>query len=290
MDSECIYVYDFERFSKKKKQRSCSLCSLCSQNTQPRIVNMVGETQGTNGSSIRYLDTEATYDLWAQQYDTDGNFLTALDSEEMKTLLPTFLSMVKTPKPWKIVDLGCGTGRNTVQLLGHPEIDVVVALDLSPKMLEIAKDRIKSTDPEAIVLFEVYDMLRAPSPPPAALGATAVISTLVVEHIPLPEFFKTVSTILGPGGLLLLTNMHSEMGSLTQAGFMDPETGEKVRPVSYAHSMDDILLEAETRGFEVILPLAETKLTEQDVEAYGQRAAKYVGVRVWYGGILRKQT
>lgn len=251
---------------------------------------MVGETQSTDGSTIRYLDTEATYDLWAQHYDTDGNFLTALDSKEMKTLLPNFLSMVKTPKPWKIIDLGCGTGRNTVQLLDHPEIDVVVALDLSSNMLEIARDRIKSTKPEANVVFEVYDMLKAPSPPAPALGATAIISTLVIEHIPLPDFFKTVSAMLVPGGLLLLTNMHSDMGRLTQAGFVDPETGQKVRPTSYAHSVDDIVLEAQTLGFEVVSPFRERELTVEDVEAFGRRAAKYAGVRVWYGGILRKQT
>lgn len=253
---------------------------------------MVGEAQSKDGSTIRYLDTEATYDLWAQHYDTDGNFLTALDSEEMTTLLPKFLFMLKSPKPWKIVDLGCGTGRNTIHLLDLPaEIDVVVALDLSPKMLEIAENRIKATKHEAAnVVFEVYDMLKAPSPPAAALGATAVISTLVVEHIPLPEFFKTVSAILEPGGLLLLTNMHSQMGSLTQAGFVDPKTGERIRPTSYAHSVEDIVTEATTQGFELISPFEERELTEEDVELYGRRAAKYIGVRVWYGGILRKKT
>lgn len=256
---------------------------------------MVGEAQSTDGSPIRYLDTEATYDLWAQHYDTDGNFLTALDSQEMITLLPKFLSMLsKSPESLaqsKIVDLGCGTGRNTVHLLALPaDIDTIVAVDLSPKMLEVAKHRIKATKAEATnVLFEVYDMLKAPSPPAAAVGATAVISTLVVEHIPLPEFFKTVSAILVPGGLLLLTNMHSEMGSMTQAGFVDPETGERIRPTSYAHSVNDIVSEAETQGFEVISPFVERGLTEEDVEVYGRRAAKYIGVRVWYGGIFRKQ-
>lgn len=259
---------------------------------------MVGEAQSKDGSPIHYLDTEATYDLWAQQYDTDGNFLTALDSKEMTTLLPKFLSMLKPPKPLaqsKIVDLGCGTGRNTVLLLDHPtkKIDVVVvALDLSPKMLEIARHRIiKAKNPDATntVVFEVYDMLKAPSPPAVALGATAIISTLVVEHIPLPEFFKTVAAILEPGGLLLLSNMHSEMGSMTQAGFVDPKTGQRIRPTSYAHSVDDIMMEARSQGFEVISPFIEKGLTEEDVEVYGPRAAKYVGVRVWYGGILRKQ-
>lgn len=251
---------------------------------------MVGEVVSANGTAIRYLDTAATYNLWAQHYDTDGNFLTALDSKEMEDALwPKFLAMTESSvKPWKIVDLGCGTGRNTVHLLGLPETEVV-ALDLSPKMLAIARHRILSAFPDSQVMFEVYDMLEVPSPPKAALGATAVISTLVVEHIPLAVFFATVSTILSPGGLLLLTNMHSDMGSMTQAGFVDPETGHRIRPTSYAHSVDDILSEAEKHGLEVVSSFEERTLTDKDIGVFGPRAAKYVGVRVWYGGILRKR-
>lgn len=249
---------------------------------------MVGEAKSANGTAIRYLNTEATYDLWAQHYDTDGNFLTALDSREMESLLPTFLSMLESPKPWKIVDLGCGTGRNTIRLLGLRETDVV-ALDLSPKMLNIARHRLNSAGTESNAVFELYDMLKAPSPPAAALGATAVISTLVVEHIPLPEFFAAAYTVLKSGGLLLLTNMHSDMGKITQAGFIDPETGQRIRPTSYAHSVDEIVMEAEKQGFDVVSSFKERTLTKHDLDVLSSRAAKYVGVRVWYGGILRKR-
>lgn len=250
---------------------------------------MVGEARSSDGSTIRYLDTEATYDLWAAHYDTDGNFLTAVDSEEMQSLVPEFLSRLDFPKPWKIVDLGCGTGRNTAHLVGLAETNVV-ALDLSRKMLDVARHRIQSANLEGTVVFEVYDMLKATSPPTAALGATAVISTLVVEHSPLPEYFEAVSTILRPGGLLLLTNMHSDMGRMTQAGFVDPETGQRIRPTSYAHSVDDIVSEAEKQGFEVVLPFRERTLTENDLNSLSSRAAKYVGMRIWYGGILRRRT
>ncbi|KAJ4422718.1 hypothetical protein N0V82_002615 [Gnomoniopsis sp. IMI 355080] len=249
---------------------------------------MVGEARSSDGSTIQYLDTEATYDLWAQHYDTDGNFLTAVDSEEMQSLMPKFLSMLNFPKPWKIVDLGCGTGRNTARLVGLVETNVV-ALDLSQKMLDISKQRFHSAKVEGTVVFETYDMLKAPSPPTVALGATAVISTLVVEHIPLPDYFEAVSLILRPGGLLLLTNMHSDMGRITQAGFVEPETGQRIRPTSYAHSVHDIVSEADKQGFEVIMPFRERTLTENDLELLSPRAAKYVGMRIWYGGILRKR-
>ncbi|CAN8101158.1 unnamed protein product [Discula destructiva] len=246
---------------------------------------MVGEKSSADGCAIRYLDTASTYDLWAQHYDNDGNFLTALDSKEMVALLPHLLSMIRKPKPWKLVDLGCGTGRSTTLLLDVPQTQVV-ALDLSPKMLDIARERVRIARPSIDVVFEAYDMLAAPSPPAAALGATVVVSTLVVEHIPLPVIFQTVSNMLVPEGLLLLTNMHSDMGKMTQAGFIDPQTGQRIRPTSYAHSVEEIVSEAHQYGFEVAFPFKERALTKEDI---GLRGSKYIGIQVWYGGILRKR-
>ena len=85
-------------------------------------------------SPVRYLDTTTAYNLWSEVYDTDGNFLQALDTIEMQTFLPRTLSMVQTEQPWKLIDLGCGTGRNTLRLLDQAG-SIVVGLDASPKML-----------------------------------------------------------------------------------------------------------------------------------------------------------
>jgi ubiquinone/menaquinone biosynthesis C-methylase UbiE len=97
----------------------------------------------TAPSTVRYLDTTAAYDLWSEVYDTDGNFLQALDNLEMQTLLPRFLSHIADPPPWKLVDMGCGTGRTTLKLLSLPG-STVIGLDASPKMLDIAKGRIEA--------------------------------------------------------------------------------------------------------------------------------------------------
>lgn len=248
---------------------------------------MVGETTSANGSAIQYLDTASTYDLWAQHYDTDGNFLTAIDSIEMQQdLLPQLFSLLsecRLPPPHKIVDLGCGTGRNTVDLADHPNT-TLVALDLSPKMLALAQQRLQNAN----ITTAVYDMLASPAPPSIALDAAAVVSTLVVEHIPLAPFFRTVTAMLRPGGVLLLTNMHDEMGRVTQAGFVDPVTGQRIRPTSYAHSVEEILAEAGAWGMEVVVSFRERRLTEEDMTMLTSRAKKYLGMKVWYGGILRK--
>ncbi|OTA82310.1 hypothetical protein M434DRAFT_401071 [Hypoxylon sp. CO27-5] len=259
-------------------------------------------------SSIRYLPTNEAYDRWAAVYDIDGNFLQALDTIELRTLFPQFLELISSPKPWRIVDLGCGTGRNTALLPTVPDVKEVVALDSSKGMLAMARSRLQKTGDEAMTSnlelgrlapklhLEVFDMLASPSPPPSAQQADGVISTLVVEHVPLETFFAHVSQMLRSGGILLLTNMHAHMGSISQAGFVDPETGEKIRPTSYAHTVTDVVAEAKRWGLEVEnagkgneAGVNERTVDGDMVEKLGPRSRKWVGVTCWFGGLFRKR-
>jgi cyclopropane fatty-acyl-phospholipid synthase-like methyltransferase len=240
------------------------------------------------------MDTASAYDLWSEVYDSDGNFLQALDTIEMKTLLPQLLHQIQSPKPWKLVDLGCGTGRNTLSLLPIQDA-TIIGLELSSKMLKVARSRIDQ-ELEQIgkdhharsVNLEVFDMIQQPQPPPSATEADAVISTLVLEHIPTDVFFQTAAQLLKTNGVLLITNMHSEMGNVSQAGFVDPKTGEKIRPKSYAHSIEDVVTEARRQGFELEGDILERSVDEAGSGAFGGRAKKWIGVTVWYGMVFRK--
>ncbi|KAI1375722.1 methyltransferase small domain protein [Hypoxylon crocopeplum] len=252
-------------------------------------------------SSVRYLPTNEAYDRWAAVYDTDGNFLQALDTVELKTLFPEFLQSITSPKPWRIVDLGCGTGRNTSILLAVPDIEEVIALDSSRGMLEVAKTRLQqvdngvsppSSEPARAapkVHLEVFDMLDSQSLPVSAQQVDGVISTLVVEHVPLQTFFSQVSRMLRPGGMLLLTNMHAHMGGISQAGFVDADTGEKIRPTSYAHTVADVVAEARKWGLEKEGDVRERAVDEDMVERLGPRSRKWVDVTCWFGGLFRKR-
>jgi SAM-dependent methyltransferase len=246
-----------------------------------------------NPPSIRYLPTTAAYDLWAEHYDHDSNFLQALDTREMKTLFPQLLeALPPVTTQRKLVDLGCGTGRNTVALLGVEDAKVE-AVDASPKMLDVARERIAkalkaSGRDVGEVEFGVVDLLASREPPELVRGADAVISTLVLEHIPCDVFFGHVAQMLKPGGMLLMTNMHSEMGGISQAGFVDPKTGEKIRPTSYAHTVEETIKAAEQAGLEVVGEVSEKGVDESLVQALGPRSRKWVGIKCWYGGLFRK--
>ena len=262
----------------------------------PQTLPMQLTTSTERNPSIRFLEPTSAYDLWSQVYDTDGNFLQALDTIEMQTLLPKMLSRMSSDPPWKIVDLGCGTGRSMTALLEIPAC-TVIGLDASPKMLEIARSRIddfmarigRTSDTAIGVQLELYKMSGSCHVPSCALNADALVSTLVMEHIPLSTFFEKASQLLKPNGLALVTNMHSDMGAISQAGFVDPKTGEKVRTQSFAHHLNDVVAEARRQGFEVVGEILERAVNEEMSEVLGVRARKWIGVTVWFGVCLRKR-
>ncbi|KAF2252236.1 S-adenosyl-L-methionine-dependent methyltransferase [Trematosphaeria pertusa] len=255
---------------------------------------------------VQHIPTQDAYDQWASVYDTDGNMLQAIDDLELSSLLPSFLSMVLSSTYYptlNLLDLGCGTGRNTARLLSFawpPDRRVnITGLDFSRGMLDVAAKKLTplvSATPNISLRLEQADCFptvssQTSSPIPAVphlQPSKAVISTLVLEHIPLTPYFSTLSSLLAPGGYALVTNMHSEMGRISQAGFVNAD-GVKVRGESYAHTPQETAEEARRAGLEVVT-LKERVMEKSDVEGgmVSDRGWKWVGIRVWYGMMLKK--
>lgn len=243
----------------------------------------------------------------------------------MQWMLPELWTEIKTQtqqesrQEYKLVDLGCGTGRNTLQLLDtvsrcalQSNIQII-GIDASNGMLDVARQRIDAVNRPAeidvkLAPFDLLTDIESPSNTSTLdliRDADGMISTLVLEHIPLDSFFGAAASILRSGAYLLVTNMHADMGKRSQAGFVDSSTGKKVRPSrSYAHELEQILAEAERCGFEIVqLPtgkdagmkscvegVIEKGITPDMVERLGPRSQKYVGVCfVWLGVCFKKK-
>jgi ubiquinone/menaquinone biosynthesis C-methylase UbiE len=97
-----------------------------------------------------------------------------------------------------LVEFGCGTGYYTDVLASHS--DSVVATDLSPGMLELARDRIKAAN----VSFQIEDVQRTSFPD--GVFDTVFMSLLI--HFTEPQkALSEVRRILKPGGRLIISNL-----------------------------------------------------------------------------------
>ena len=121
---------------------------------------------------------------------------------------PTTRSMVrervaKEGRLGKLAEFGCGTGFYTQVLVG--KADSVVATDISPGMLALAKERIKAAN----VTFQVADCQATSLP--AEVFDTAFIS-LVIHFTDPAKTLAEMHRILKPGGTLIISNL--DLGAL----------------------------------------------------------------------------
>jgi len=168
---------------------------------------------------------QRAYDRWSEIYDTDINATRDLDASVLREQ-PLEL------EGKDILELGAGTGKNTVWLAASARR--VVALDFSAGMLERARVRLGVA---SSVHFVVQD-LRAPwSLPDAAFDR--VVGNLVLEHIAeLGHVFNEAARVLRPAGTLYLCELHpfrQRLGS--QAQFSGAAGRERVP--AFLHDVSD---------------------------------------------------
>jgi SAM-dependent methyltransferase len=251
--------------------------------------------------SIKSVSTVEIYDRWAESYDAlaspKGVTIQTLDNDELVTLLPEFLSLLGVQQTsvstldhqLRIVDFGCGTGRNTFKLLRVPHA-TIVGLDASPGMLDIARARyaqIPDEQKNVHVVLEVYDALATAEAPACARKANGVISTCVMQHLPLQAFFDSIKAMVLPGGYVLITDSHPELNNAVQIKYTDPQTGEKLWGTSYIHEIATTIESAARWGFDLVGKVKERNGLENMV---GALAGNWTAVKCWYGMVLRRRS
>ena len=191
-------------------------------------------TQSSEKSEIA-----AAYNDWAETYDTDLNRTRDLAAEALRQA-----NLDLTGR--KVVEVGCGTGRNTAWLAEHAA--EIVALDFSDEMLARARDRVN--DPR--VRFVQHDA-RAKWPL-ADSSADVVVAMLILEHIEnLETFFAEAARVLRHRGQLFLCELHP-MRQLTggQAQFSNPTTGHRQLVTAFLHDVSEYVNTGLSGGFELV--------------------------------------
>jgi ubiquinone/menaquinone biosynthesis C-methylase UbiE len=214
------------------------------------------------------------YNRWAPLYDSNRNPLTALDDIAFREC---FVFPVRNKR---VIDLGCGTGRVTRKL-----VDLgarVTAVDFSPGMMARARQK----QGMERVKFIAHDLTKR-LPFPAGSFALAA-SCLTVEHIKdKQKFFSEVSRILGPRGIVYISEMHPAMSLLgNQANFTDPASGREVRPRSHVRGIAELVNAALAAQFS-LLSLREYPGRKGLLRRY-PKIGRYLGWPMLLVMVLRK--
>ncbi len=140
------------------------------------------------------MNTQEAYNKWASQYDTNLNKTRDLEAFALRTILSTI--------PFEsCLEIGCGTGKNTVWFI--EKANQVTSVDLSEEMLAKAKEKIKSEKVQFVQADitttwkfrnQLYDL---------------VSFSLVLEHIEnLEHIFSETAAALKSGGYIYIGELH----------------------------------------------------------------------------------
>ncbi len=186
---------------------------------------------------LGFGETLHGYDRWASSYDHEPNPLIEATSWVLH-------SAPLGCADCDVLELGCGTGRNVVRVIGEGARSYT-GVDGSSGMLTIAKNRFY--DPR--VTFQQADLLL---PWTSTRQYDFALVCLVLEHLTSLEVLaETLARAVRPGGRIRIVDLHPERvaaGSL--AHFRDGQT--EVRFASVAHPVTSICGALETAGFDVV--------------------------------------
>ena len=180
----------------------------------------------------------AAYNDWAETYDIVQNQTRDLAA---KVLRQVDLNLDSR----KVVEVGCGTGRNTTWLAERAA--EIVGLDFSEEMLAQARSRVN--DPR--VRFIQHDARM--TWPLANASADVVIAMLILEHVEnLAPVFAEAARVLNTGGQFFLCELHPTR-QLTggQAQFSNSKTGERQLISAFLHDVSDYVNAGLSSGLEL---------------------------------------
>jgi len=170
------------------------------------------------------MDNKLAYNNWAESYDDVINKTRDLEAIAIKKVLGR-------KKFRKILELGCGTGKNTEWLLTRAEN--VVAVDFSEEMLDKAKAKIKSDK----VTFIRKNILRKWSVTKPKFDL--LTCSLILEHIKdINYIFEQAYRVLKKDGLFYIGELHPQKQYLgSKARF---EKGKKTVVLDcYTHNISE---------------------------------------------------
>ncbi|GAB3305068.1 class I SAM-dependent methyltransferase [Hymenobacter humi] len=184
------------------------------------------------------MNVQDAYNTWAASYDTVTNKTRDLEAIAFRQVLATV--------PFsQVLEIGCGTGKNTEWLAAKAA--QVTAVDFSAEMLE----RAKAKSSPANVRFQQADITQKWNFV-AAASADLIICSLILEHIQNLDFvFGQASTALKSGGFFYIGELHPYKQYQGSKARFDNGDGT-VELNCYVHHVSDFTEAARQNGFDCV--------------------------------------
>ena len=183
------------------------------------------------------MKIQDAYNEWSDIYDSNVNFTRDLDAEVTRLIL-------KGQRFPSILEIGCGTGKNTEFLAGIG--DSVLAFDFSERMIAKAREKVTASH----VRFEVADITQPWNCKDDSFNL--ITCNLVLEHIrDLNHIFSEAARTLRSGGKFLVNELHpfKQYGG-TKARF---ERGADVVELEvFVHHISEFIHVAEENGLKLL--------------------------------------
>jgi malonyl-CoA O-methyltransferase len=193
---------------------------------------------GTNNiMKVRSMSIQKAYNDWSGTYDTDENLTRDLDQKVTREALANlhFIS---------ILEIGCGTGKNTSFLAKIGEN--VYAVDFSPGMIEKAKEKVQAQN----VRFSMMDITQKWDFEDQSFDL--IVCNLVLEHVEDLSFvFSEASRALKEKRRFLINELHPfKQYEGKKARFYGEKGMTEIQ--AFVHHISDFLNAAANNGLQLV--------------------------------------
>ena len=187
--------------------------------------------------NVMSMSIQKAYNDWSETYDTDENLTRDLDQKVTRETL-TDLHFTS------ILEIGCGTGKNTSFLAQIGES--IYAVDFSQRMIEKAKEKVRAEN----VRFSMMDITQRWNFEDQSFDL--IVCNLVLEHIQDLSFvFSEASRTLKEKGRFFINELHpfKQYEGKKARFYRDEET---IEVEAFVHHISDFYNPARTNGLTLV--------------------------------------
>jgi ubiquinone/menaquinone biosynthesis C-methylase UbiE len=185
------------------------------------------------------MNNQQAYNTWAKNYDTVINKTRDLEAFALREIL----SQIELSHA-KVLEIGCGTGKNTIWLLTNAEH--VIGVDFAEEMLNQAKKKIAAGNIE-FYQFDIKEKWIF-----SEKQFDLVTCSLILEHIEDIDFvFQQANSVLRDKGLFYIGELHPFKQYLGGKARFDTDKGV-FELDCFVHNIFDFFEAGKNNNFECI--------------------------------------